>query len=87
MTEPQKTTELVPRCPVCKTAIRGLNISGLVLPMPDGRKLNFIMPCCPNIECSVILGVQLLPDVQAAEAGAPPPPPASGLWTPPGRGN
>lgn len=69
-------------CPACGEELKGMNISGMKLPIPgpDGKPsgfLNFLIPCCPH--CSVILAVQFTGQENAPSPGA-----AAGLWTPPG---
>ncbi len=73
-----------PICPGCGEPLEGLNVAGMKLPIPGpGGKpvafMNFMVPCCPNPECGIALGVQFTGNEPAPAPGA-----AAGLWTPPG---
>lgn len=75
---------IVPRCPACGEELKGFNVAGMKLPIPspDGKIvgfMNFMVMCCPNLECSSALGVQFTGQEDAPAPGA-----AAGLWTPPG---
>lgn len=82
---PAMPLELQPKCPACKQPFVGFNVSGLKLPIPspDGKSvagfMNFMVMCCPNLECGVVMGTQFTGNEAAPAPGA-----AAGLWTPPG---
>ena len=72
-----------PLCPQCKKPLKGMNVCGMLLPVPaaDGKTIEklkvYEMPCCPH--CGIVLGVQLIEEREPTPAETP-----SGLWTPPG---
>ena len=74
-----------PLCPACREPLKGINVAGMKLPIPspDGKSvagfMNFMVPCCPNPECAIALGVQFTGNEPAPAPGS-----AAGLWTPPG---
>lgn len=74
----------LPKCISCGADLKGLNISGMKLPMagpdgkPCGKAMTFMIPCCPS--CNTCLTVQFTGIEEAPAPGA-----ASGLWVPPGR--
>jgi hypothetical protein len=65
--------------------LKGVNVAAMKLPVPgpDGKTVakfvSFMMPCCPDPECGIVLTVQYV-----GEEAAPPPGADAGLWTPPG---
>jgi hypothetical protein len=73
-----------PICPACGEPLKGINVAGMKLPIPgpDGKTvefMNFMVPCCPNLECGIALAVQYMGNEPVPAPGA-----AAGLWTPPG---
>ena len=81
----QEIPVIIPKCPACGEPLTGLNVAAMKLPIPsqDGKAIagymNFMMPCCPNLECGIALTVQF-----TGQEAAPAPGASAGLWMPPG---
>lgn len=68
---------LLPKCPHCGQDVPGLNVSTIILPMPQNPQgdMTFLLPCCPM--CNKIITAQY---VGYTPHGVATPP--SNLWKP-----